>query len=189
MKLKEIFKEAIDARDVLLDERLNRDIENAIEVIVSSLKTGNKVLVAGNGGSASDAQHLTGELVGRFLKERRALPAIALSTNTSILTAIGNDYSFEKIFSRQVEAIGIKGDVFIAISTSGNAKNLIEAVEVAKKLSIKTIGLLGNDGGKLGKLVDIPIIVPLSKTPRVQEIHEVIIHSICEIIEEEMSKE
>lgn len=153
MKLKEIFKEAMDARDVLLDERLNRDIENAIEVIVSSLKVGNKVLVAGNGGSASDAQHLTGELVGRFLKERKALAGIALSTNTSIITAIGNDYSFDRIFARQVEALGNKGDVFIAISTSGNAKNFIEAVEVAKKLSLKPVELLGNDEGKLGKLV------------------------------------
>lgn len=186
-RLREIFKEAIDSRDVLLDENLNKSIEEAIEVFLNALKNSNKILVAGNGGSASDAQHFAGELVGRFLKERRALPAIAISTNTSILTAIGNDYSFEKIFSRQVEAIGIKGDVFIAISTSGNAKNLIEAVEVAKKLSIKTIGLLGNDGGKLGKLVDIPIIVPLSKTPRIQEIHEIIIHTMCEIVEEVLS--
>lgn len=187
MRLTEIFKEAIEARDILLNEELNKSIEEAIEAIIISLRDGNKVLVAGNGGSASDAQHFTGELVGRFLKERRALPAIALSTNTSILTAIGNDYSFEKIFSRQVEALGIKGDVFIAISTSGNAKNLIEGVEVAKRLSIKTIGLLGNDGGKLGKLVDIPIIVPLSKTPRIQEIHEIIIHTMCEIVEEVLS--
>jgi phosphoheptose isomerase (EC 5.3.1.-) len=187
MRLTEIFKEAIEARDILLNEELNKSIEEAIEAIITSLRDGNKVLVAGNGGSASDAQHFTGELVGRFLKERRALPAIALSTNTSILTAIGNDYSFEKIFSRQVEALGIKGDVFIAISTSGNAKNLIEGVEVAKRLSIKTIGLLGNDGGKLGKLVDIPIIVPLSKTPRIQEIHEIIIHTMCEIVEEVLS--
>jgi len=187
MRLTEIFKEAIEARDILLNEELNKSIEEAIEAIITSLRDGNKVLVAGNGGSASDAQHFTGELVGRFLKERRALPAIALSTNTSILTAIGNDYSFEKIFSRQVEALGIKGDVFIVISTSGNAKNLIEGVEVAKRLSIKTIGLLGNDGGKLGKLVDIPIIVPLSKTPRIQEIHEIIIHTMCEIVEEVLS--
>jgi len=188
-RLREIFKEAIDSRDVLLNEELNKSIEEVIEAIITSLKNGNKALVAGNGGSASDAQHFVGELVGRFLKERRALPAIAISTNTSILTAIGNDYSFEKIFSRQIEALGNKGDVFIAISTSGNAKNLVDAVKTAKKLSLKTVGLLGNDGGKLGKLVDIPIIVPLSKTPRIQEIHEIIIHTICEIIEEVMSKE
>jgi len=182
--INEIFKEAFESRDVLLNRELTAVIEKAADLLISTLKMGNKVLVAGNGGSAADSQHFVGEFVGRFLKERKALPAIALSTNTSILTAIGNDYSFERIFSRQIEAIGKEGDTLIVISTSGNAPNLINAVNTAKGLSINTIGLLGNDGGKLGKLVDIPIIVPLSKTPRIQEIHIIIIHSICEIVED-----
>lgn len=182
--LNEILNEAFICREVLLDRRLVDPIEKAIDILISTLKDGNKILVAGNGGSAADSQHFVGELVGRFLMERRALPAVALSTNTSILTSIGNDYSFDKIFSRQIEAIGKKGDALIAISTSGNAPNLVNAVNTAKELSIKTVGLLGKDGGKLGKLVDIPIIVPLTSTPRIQEIHIIIIHSICQIIEE-----
>lgn len=188
-KLNEIFNEAFESRNVLLDKELVNMIEKATELLISTLKRGNKILIAGNGGSAGDSQHFAGELVGRFLKERKALPAIALSTNTSILTAIGNDYSFEKVFSRQIEALGKEGDSLVVISTSGNALNLIHAVDTAKSLSINTIGLLGNDGGKLGKLVDIPIIVPLSKTPRIQEIHIVIIHSICEIIEDALGSD
>lgn len=183
-KLKEIFDEAFVCREVLLGRELINSIEKATELLISTLKNGNKILVAGNGGSAADSQHFVGELVGRFLRERKALPAVALSTNTSILTSIGNDYSFEKIFSRQVEAIGREGDTLVAISTSGNAINLVNAVNTAKNLSIKTVGLLGNDGGKLGKLVDVPIIVPLNSTPRIQEIHIIIIHSICQIIED-----
>jgi len=182
----DIFKEVYECRNVLLDKELISSVEKATQLLIETLKGGNKILVAGNGGSAGDSQHLVGELVGRFLKERRSLPGIALTTNTSILTAIGNDYSFEKVFSRQIEALGNKGDALIVISTSGNASNLISAVNTAKNLSMKTIGLLGYDGGKLGSLVDVPIIVRINSTPRVQEIHIVIIHTICQLIESEV---
>ncbi|MCX7796946.1 MAG: D-sedoheptulose 7-phosphate isomerase [bacterium] len=171
---------------MLLDRELTSSVEKATQLLIETLKNGNKILVAGNGGSSADSQHLVGELVGRFLKERKALPGIALTTNTSILTAIGNDYSFDKVFSRQVEALGSKGDTLIVISTSGNATNLVSAVNTAKSLSINTVGLLGCDGGKLGSLVDIPIIVRLHSTPRIQEIHIAIIHTICELIEIEL---
>ncbi|MBC7320032.1 D-sedoheptulose 7-phosphate isomerase [bacterium] len=184
----DIFREAYEYRNVLLDKELISSVEKAVELLIETLKNGNKILVAGNGGSSADSQHLVGELVGRFLKERRALPGIALTTNTSILTAIGNDYSFDRVFSRQVEALGNRGDALIVISTSGNALNLISAVNTAKSLSINTIGLLGCDGGKLGGLVDIPIIVRLNSTPRIQEIHIVIIHTMCELIEAELCK-
>lgn len=181
--IRDIFEEVYKCRNVLLNEELISSVEKATELLIETLKNGNKILVAGNGGSAGDSQHLVGELVGRFLKERKALPGIALTTNTSILTAIGNDYSFEKVFSRQIEALGNKGDTLIVISTSGNASNLISAVDTAKSLSIKTIGLLGYDGGKLASLVDVPIIVRLGSTPRIQEIHIVIIHTMCQLIE------
>lgn len=186
--INEILKEAYEFRKVLLDKELISSVEKATQLLIDTLRNGNKILVAGNGGSSADSQHLVGELVGRFLKERKALPGIALTTNTSILTSIGNDYSFEKVFSRQVEALGSRGDTLIAISTSGNAMNLISAVNTAKSLSINTIGLLGCDGGKLGTLVDIPVIVRLNSTPRVQEIHIVIIHAMCELIEAELFK-
>lgn len=186
--INEILKEAYEFRKVLLDKELISSVEKATQLLIDTLRNGNKILVAGNGGSSADSQHLVGELVGRFLKERKALPGIALTTNTSILTSIGNDYSFEKVFSRQVEALGSRGDTLIAISTSGNAMNLISAVNTAKSLSINTIGLLGCDGGKLGTLVDIPIIVRLNSTPRIQEIHIVIIHAMCELIEAELFK-
>lgn len=184
----DIFKEIYELRSVLLDKELVSSVEKATQLLIETLKNGNKILVAGNGGSSADSQHLVGELVGRFLMERRALPAIALTTNTSILTAIGNDYSFDKVFSRQVEALGNRGDTLMVISTSGNAQNLISAVNTAKSLSINTIGLLGCDGGKLGSLVDIPIIVRLNSTPRIQEIHIIIVHTICQLVEAELCK-
>ncbi|MGC8972085.1 MAG: D-sedoheptulose-7-phosphate isomerase [bacterium] len=186
--IRDIFREVYECRSILLNEELISSVERATRLLIETLRTGNKILVAGNGGSAGDSQHLVGELIGRFLKERRALPGIALTTNTSILTAIGNDYSFDKVFSRQIEALGDKGDALIVISTSGNASNLISAVNTAKDLSIKTIGLLGYDGGKLAPLVDVPIIVRLNSTPRVQEIHIVIIHTICQLVESELCK-
>jgi len=181
--IRDVFKEAYECRSILLDEELISSVEKATGLLIETLKNGNKILVAGNGGSSADSQHLVGELVGRFLKERKALPGIALTTNTSILTAIGNDYSFQMVFSRQLEALGNRGDTLIVISTSGNAENLISAVNTAKSLSIKTIGLLGYNGGRLGSLVDIPIIVRLNSTPRIQEIHIIIIHTICQLIE------
>ena len=164
-------------------ETMADGIEKAIDAIGDALKLRRKVLLMGNGGSAADAQHIAGELVGRFKKERKAIPAISLSTDTSILTAIGNDYGFEKVFERQIEALGNKGDVVIGISTSGNSENVYRAMKLAKKMGLTTIGLLGNDGGKIKNLSDIALVVPSKNTPRIQETHITIGHIICEGVE------
>ena len=152
-------------------------------LIAKRLSMGNKVLICGNGGSAADAQHFAAEIVGRFEKERKGYPAIALTTDTSALTAIGNDYGFEHIFSRQVEALGKKGDILIGISTSGNSQNVIKAVEVAKDMGIFTVGFLGKNGGKLKEIVDTAFIVNHQKTARIQEVHLTLEHAICNIID------
>ncbi|MDE3033498.1 MAG: D-sedoheptulose 7-phosphate isomerase [Acidobacteriota bacterium] len=147
------------------------------------LRRGCRILVCGNGGSAADAQHLAAELSGRYLKERRALAGIALTTDTSALTAIGNDYGFDQIFSRQVEAIGRPGDLLIGISTSGNSPNVLLAVEVAKRLGLHTLGLLGRDGGKLKDQVDDALVVPSTVTARIQEVHQMVYHFWCEALD------
>lgn len=161
----------------------NKLIKKAAEVIIDTLQGKGKLLIAGNGGSAADAQHISGELVGRFKKERRALPVIALTTNTSILTAIANDYSFEKVFSRQIEALAEKGDLFLGISTSGNSLNVIEALKTAKKIGCQTICLSGKTGGEMEGNCDILITVDSDETPRIQEAHILIGHIICQIVE------
>jgi D-sedoheptulose 7-phosphate isomerase len=153
------------------------------EDMAERLKRGCRILVCGNGGSAADAQHLAAELSGRYVKERRALAGIALTTDTSALTAIGNDYGFDRVFSRQVEALGRPGDLLIGISTSGNSPNVILAVEAAKALGMRTLGLLGRDGGKLRDLVDDPLIVPSPVTARIQEVHQMVYHFWCEVID------
>ena len=137
----------------------------------------------GNGGSAADSQHIAAELVGRYLCERKSIPAIALSTDTSILTALGNDYSFDQIFSRQCEGLVCENDVVIGISTSGNSKKCCQRIKIIQRKNAKTIGLLGNGGGLISKFVDIPIIVDSSSTPRIQEVHRVIYHVICDLVE------
>ena len=147
--------------------------------IAEAFRAGRKLLLFGNGGSAADAQHLAAEFVGRFSSERAALAAIALSTDTSILTAISNDYGYEKVFSRQVEALGQHGDVAFAITTSGSSPNVVEAVKKAKEMGLTTVGLLGRDGGALAELVDCPLIVEGKKTARIQEVHILVGHSIC----------
>lgn len=148
------------------------------------LKGGHKLMIAGNGGSAADSQHFAAEIVGRYLKERNPLPAIALTTDTSILTAVGNDYGFDAIFSRQVAGLGKPGDVFIGISTSGQSGNVIAAMNAAKQLGITTVTLLGKSGGKMADLGDFNLIVPSRETPRIQEAHHWIYHTWCEIIDE-----
>jgi D-sedoheptulose 7-phosphate isomerase len=158
------------------------------EVIINAYKNNKKVLVAGNGGSAADSQHIVGELVNKFYYDRRALSAIALSTDTSVLTSWANDKSFDLVFERQIEAHGNAGDVFIAISTSGNSVNLIQAVKKAKEKNMITIGLLGKDGGKLKTICDYEMTVPCSDTPRVQEVHEIIYHTICQLVEQYLIK-
>ncbi len=164
-------------------ETMADSIQKAIDVISDVLKSGKKILLMGNGGSAADAQHIAAELVSRFKKERKAIPAISLSTDTSILTAIGNDYGFEKVFERQIEALGEKGDVVIGISTSGNSENVYRAMKLSKEMGLTTIGLLGNNGGKIKELSDISLIVPSKNTPRIQETHITIGHIICEGVE------
>ena len=158
-------------------------ITECVRLIVSALKSGHKVLTMGNGGSAADAQHLAAELVGRFLMERKALPAIALTTDSSILTAVGNDYGFDEIFKRQVEALGRPGDILIGISTSGNSKNVVRALEAGRTIGVTTIGLLGRDGGEIGKLVDLALTVPAFETPRIQEAQLFVIHTLCDLVE------
>lgn len=165
----------------------SKSLAKAGEILVQALKNGNKVLICGNGGSAADAQHIAAELTGRYKKERVSLPGIALSVDTSAITAIGNDYSFEEIFSRQLEGLGKNGDVLIALSTSGNSGNVLRAISVAQEKWISTIGLLGKDGGKIGSVVDVAIIVPSDNTPRIQECHILMYHILCEYIDEQFA--
>lgn len=166
-----------------LAEEMPEKLLAVAEELTACLKSGNKILLCGNGGSAADAQHLAAELVGRFRKERQGLAALALTTDTSILTAVGNDFSFEEIFSRQVEALGNAGDVLVAISTSGTSKNVLAAIRKAKSLGLRTIGLLGNQGGQMAALVDHALVVPSSDAQRIQECHITIGHILCELVE------
>ena len=162
------------------------EIITCAQKISLALKRGNKVLIMGNGGSAADSQHFAAELVGRFLMERKGLPAIALTTDSSILTAVGNDYGFDEVFSRQVEALALPGDVVIGLSTSGNSKNVLQAIVKAKEMECVTVGLLGRDGGAIGKRVDLPLTVAVQDTPHIQEAHVTIIHLLCDMIEKEV---
>ena len=158
----------------------------AVDAVLASVRAGGKLLAFGNGGSAADAQHLAAELVGRFVRERRAIGAIALSTDTSILTAVGNDYGFDRVFARQIEALGARGDVAVAISTSGRSANVIAGVEAARAAGLTTIGLTGRDGGALGRAVDIHVNVPEQDTARVQEVHRTLLHVLCELVERDL---
>ena len=172
----------------IISELYSKSIINCCNLILNCFKKGNKVIIFGNGGSAADSQHLAAEFIGRFNFDRKSLPAIALTTDTSIITAIGNDYGFDQIFKRQIQALLNRGDVIIAISTSGNSSNVIEAVKYAKKMNSPVIGFLGKDGGKLKDLVDIPIIIPDENSARIQEAHITIGHIICGIVEKEYFK-
>jgi len=155
------------------------------EACLNSIQNDNKIILAGNGGSAADSQHIAAEFTGRFVKERQSLPAIALTTDTSALTAISNDYGYDYVFSRQLSGIANRGDVFIGISTSGNSKNILEAVKIAKSKGVTTIGLLGKSGGMLKGLVDYSIVIPSDVTARIQEMHILIGHLICEYVDKE----
>ena len=162
---------------------LQLEIDKAVQICTNALTVGSKILIAGNGGSAADSQHIAGELVSRFMFDRPGLPAIALTTDTSVLTAIGNDYGYENLFSRQIQSLGRPGDVYIAYSTSGSSPNIVKSLCVAKDLGIQSIGLTGNRSGKMLPFCDVKIEVPSSLTPRIQEAHLVIGHYICEQIE------
>jgi D-sedoheptulose 7-phosphate isomerase len=180
--------ERLMAESLAVKQDLIRYYLDAIAKVVDStleaLKRGNLILLCGNGGSAADAQHLAAEFINRFLLDRAALPAIALTTDTSVLTSIGNDSDFSQVFARQVEALGKAGDILYAISTSGNSGNVIEAVKVARRRGIETVAFTGGDGGKLAPLCDLALIVPSRSTPRIQEAHITIGHIICQIVEE-----
>lgn len=169
-----------------IESQLTDRIMAAVDVIVDALGKGNKLLVMGNGGSAADSQHFAAEVVSRFKMERRGLPAIALTTDTSILTAIGNDYGFEMVFRRQVEALACAGDVVVGISTSGSSANVLAALELAREVGCSTIGLLGRDGGTIRNVVDVDLTVPCTDTPRIQEGHITMIHIMCELLEKQL---
>ena len=167
---------------------LNDRISDSIDAILKSLQNNGKIIIFGNGGSAADAQHFAAEFIGRFEKERDAIPAIALTTDSSIITSLANDYSFDKIFERQCEALIQPNDIIFVLSTSGNSPNVINGAKVAKKKNIISIGLLGNNGGNLKDHLTIPIIVTSNSTPRIQEVHRIILHAICQIVEDNFSK-
>lgn len=164
------------------------DIENAAKLCIECLKSGNKLLIIGNGGSAADAQHIAAEITGRYKTERKALAAIALTTDTSALTAIGNDFGFDKIFERQVEALAFPGDILIGISTGGSSLNVVKALKKANSLNCKTIGLSGRDGGEFNSVCDINIIARTHDTPRIQEMHIIFGHTICHLIDQAFLK-
>ena len=181
------IRDSIETKELMLnDDKLIVAIKDIAKLAVDSYAKGNKILVAGNGGSAADAQHIVAELVSRFYFDRDGLPAIALTTDTSILTAIGNDYGYERLFARQIQANGVEGDIFIAISTSGNSANIIEALKECEKKSIITVGLTGSKECKMDSLCDHIIKVPSTSTPRIQESHILVGHIICAIIEREI---
>lgn len=189
MNIKNYIQNSIDTKTKILnDEKFINTIQVIADVIVKAYSKGKKVLTAGNGGSAGDAQHIAGELVSRFFFDRPGLSAFALSTDTSILTAIGNDYGYELSFARQVQANANEGDIFIGISTSGNSKNIIKAIEEAKKKGVITIGLVGEKECEMDKICDYILKVPSTSTPTIQESHIMIGHIICAIVEEQIFK-
>lgn len=181
------FRESIHHKEVFVNENLSRMVK-VINVITDALKGGSKIVLFGNGGSAADAQHIAAEFVNRFLIERPPLPAIALSTDTSVLTSIANDYDFSEVFSKQIRALGHAGDVAWGISTSGNSENVVKAFEVAKRLDMTTIAFTGKDGGIIAKMVDYCLNVPATSVPRIQETHITAAHVICEMVDYRLFK-
>ena len=172
--------------DMLADSLLQEQLVRAVDLCVTSLRAGGKLMFAGNGGSAAEAQHFSAEMVGRFLKERQPLPSIALNTDTSALTAIGNDYGYEHVFVRQIEALGNRGDVLIAMSTSGRSQNIVRAMQAARTKGIVTIGLTGIHPRDMGELADVALKVPSSHTPQIQEGHLVLGHLLCAMVENQL---
>jgi D-sedoheptulose 7-phosphate isomerase len=186
-QIKDIIQASINVKQqVLQNDALIKTAEDCIAAIVTAFKNGNKVLFCGNGGSAADAQHLAAEFSGRFYTDRDALPAEALHCNTSYMTAVANDYSYDVIYSRLIKGIGNKGDVLVGLSTSGNSKNIINAFEVAKEKGMITIGLTGETGGKMKEVSDLLLNVPSTDTPRIQESHILLGHIICQLVEEQI---
>jgi len=185
--IKEEIRKSYEIKQAIYNnEKLLKQIEIVAKKCINLYKNGKKTILAGNGGSAADAQHIAAELVGRYGFDRPSIPSLALTTDTSNLTAIGNDYGYDKVFSRQLEGMGQEGDLFIGISTSGNSLNIINAFNSAKIKNITTVALVGKDGGEMAKLADIAIVVPSDSTPRIQESHILIGHILCDIIEKEL---
>ena len=186
MNLDNFIKENIFSSSEIIKNSasLSKNIENSILLVIDTIKNGNKIILFGNGGSAADAQHIAAELIGRFKLERQGFPAVSLCTDPSVITSLGNDYSFDIIFSRQCESLVQKNDLVIGISTSGNSKNVENGLKTSKKLGANTIGLLGNNGGQIGGIVDIAITVNSSSTDRIQEAHRTIYHIICDASEQ-----
>lgn len=196
MTIQELLNQSLEVKKKLLEEKYIQTIQQIGDIVVSALKSGNKILIAGNGGSAADAQHFVAELAGKFVEKRKGLAAIALTTNASIITAIGNDFGFEEVFSKQIEALGNPGDVFIGISTSsysqnklGHSQNMIKAMRQAKTRGLVRVGLLGKDGGMIKGLCDISLIIPSQDTQNIQEAHTMIIHAVCYLIDKAFSNE
>ena len=185
-KIKAIWSEHLEVAKAL--PRLASTVSRAVDLIYSSLAAGGQLLIAGNGGSAADAQHIAAELTGRFLRERRPFRALALHTNTSGLTAIGNDYGYEHVFARELTAHAQPGDVLLAISTSGNSRNILLAIEAARQCKVVVIGLTGETGGQMRAACDLCLCVPSKSTPRMQEMHITIGHTICELLEERLAE-
>jgi D-sedoheptulose 7-phosphate isomerase len=183
---REVAASAETKQKILNDERFIAKIAEVAQACLDVYRSNKKTMLAGNGGSAADAQHIAAELVGRYGFDRPSIPSLALTTDTSNLTAIGNDYGYDKVFSRQVEGMGQEGDLFIGISTSGNSQNIIAAFESAKAKGITTVALTGRDGGKMAQMADYALIVPSNATPRIQESHILIGHILCDIIEKEL---
>ena len=181
--IRELFDESARAKRIFLEENADA-LERAIDVVAGAFAAGRKLLLFGNGGSAADAQHIAAEFVGRFLRERRALPAIALTTDTSALTAIANDYGYDEVFARQVRALGTRGDVALAISTSGRSASVLRAVDACREIGVTTIGLTGGDGGTLAGSIDVSLRVSASRiSARIQETHILVGHVICELVD------
>lgn len=187
--IRSIIQSSIDTKKLVLEnEEMIGNIHRATELITAAFRNGNKVLFCGNGGSAADAQHLAAEFSGRFYRDRHALPAEALHVNSSYMTAVANDYGFDHVYSRMIEGIGNKGDVLVALSTSGNSENILNAITAAEKKQMTTIGLTGHSGGKMKDTCDLLINIPSADTPRIQESHILIGHIICQLTEQEFFK-
>lgn len=186
--INKIIEEKKSLLDLLETSGYLDEVEKIGKIMIDALKNGKKIMTAGNGGSAADAQHFTGEIVGRFLLDRRALAAMTLCVDPAVVTAVSNDYEYVDACARQLDAVGNEGDIFLAISTSGNSKNLLKAIEFAKEKKITVIGLLGKEGGEISKVADYSLIVPHDQTPRIQETHTLTVHLLCQMIEQEMAK-
>lgn len=187
-RIQEILLENIQIKEQMIRTKIGQ-IKSIAEMVVESLRQGGKAVIFGNGGSAADAQHIAAELIGRFKKDRTALAGIALTTNTSVITSLANDYGYEVVFARQVEALACRNDIVIGISTSGKAKNVIQGIKQAKKMGLKTAVFTGGDGGELAKISDVALVVPSAVTARIQEAHITVGHIICEMVEQALCPE